>query len=102
MIKALEIKKKYTCDVCHLYVTTTAEPKGWINIDGFEPDDRRPSPNIDLCPSCAVRAVQQIYKDDVLNQLVESMKDEFLVYPDSVEEHLKKLYPNEEIVAYDS
>ena len=101
MVKTLEIKKKYTCDVYHWHLTTTAEPKGWINIYSFEPDDRRPSPNIDLCPSCAVRAVQQIYKDDVLNRLVESMKDEILIDSDTVKEHLKKLYPNEEITAYD-
>lgn len=66
MIETLEIKRKWTCDLCHASVITHENPIGWVTIYGFEPDDSRPSPTLHLCPTCAVQSHQTLIKDKII------------------------------------
>lgn len=95
MVDTVEIKRKYTCDCCHVtHISTNGLPFGWISINGYEPDNNRPDPAIQLCPTCAVYAYKQLTSDTVLSQLVDSMKDEICIYYSNTHEHLQALMPN--------
>lgn len=95
MVDTLEVKIKYTCDCCHCtHVSSDGLPFGWISINGYEPDNNRPDPTIQLCPTCAVYAYKQLTSDTVLSQLVDSMKDELCIYYSNTDEHLQALMSN--------
>lgn len=92
MVNTLEVKRKYTCDLCHDTIVSHAMPVGWIRIDGFEPDDRLPSPTIDLCAACAIRAYRKLTNDVVISKLFDYMKNEGLVNTITAANNLNKLY----------
>lgn len=95
MVTTIEVKKEYTCDCCHLtHVSTEGLPFGWISINGFEPDNNRPDPTIQLCPTCAIYAYRQITSDKVLSTLNERLKDELVISYSNTLEHLQALMPN--------
>ena len=96
MVDTLENKRKYTCDCCHVtHISTDGLPFGWISINGYEPDNNRPDPTIQLCPTCAVYAYKQLTSDTILSQLVDSMKDEICICYSNTREHLQALTSND-------
>lgn len=103
MVDTLEVKRKYTCDCCHCtHISTDGLPFGWISINGYEPDNNRPDPTIQLCPTCAVYAYKQLTSDTVLSQLVESMKDEICICYSNTHEHLQTLKSTDTILPNDT
>lgn len=92
MITTIGVRKEYKCDLCHTKIVSHKRPIGWICVDGFEPDDRRPSPTIDLCAACAIRAYRELTNDVVISKLFDSMKNEGLVNTITAANNLNKLY----------
>ncbi len=103
MVDTLEVKRKYTCDCCHCtHVSSDGLPFGWLSIRGYEPDNNRPDPTIQLCPTCAVYAYRQITSDKVLSALSERMKDESCIFYSNTQEHLQALKSNNTISQNDT
>ena len=96
MVDTVEIKRKYTCDCCHVtHISTDGLPFGWISINGYEPDNNRPDPTIQLCPTCAMCAYRQITADEVLSALIERLRDESCIFYSNTMEHLQVLKSND-------
>ena len=96
MVDTIEVKRKYTCDCCHCtHVSTDGFPFGWISINGYEPDNNRLDPTIQLCPTCAIHAYRQITSDKVLSVLNERLKDESCICYSNTLEQLQTLMRND-------
>ena len=92
MITTIEVKKEYKCDLCQTKTVCHNMPVGWISIYGDEPDDRRPSPRMDLCAACAISPYRELTNDAIISKLFDSMKNEILVDTTTTANHLNKLY----------
>lgn len=96
MVNTLEVKRKYTCDCCHCtHISTDGLPFGWISVNGYEPDNNRPDPTIQLCPTCAMCAYRQITADEVLSALIERLRDESCIFYSNTMEQLQALKSND-------